>query len=156
MITRPLTRLISRLGVRRSATLVVVTVVAAVGIVAWRNDFWSAPPVDRAAQESSGGEATTGLTRYPAGGRSGAPDLRGKTLDGDRLAVADLRGHVVVMNMWGSWCQPCRKEAPDLARVARETSSRGVRFVGIGLVDDVLAETTPATAAASALAKGGS
>ncbi|MGW5361902.1 TlpA disulfide reductase family protein [Actinopolymorpha pittospori] len=40
------------------------------------------------------------------------------------------RGHIVVVNVRGSWCAPCRKEAPDVARLARETKNKGARFVG--------------------------
>ncbi len=52
------------------------------------------------------------------------------------LDLADLRGHVVVLNVWGSWCAPCRAEAPDLAAISKETESRGVRFVGIDVRDN--------------------
>jgi thiol-disulfide isomerase/thioredoxin len=131
MITRP----ISRRGVITVVALAVVAVAAGT-LIARRNDYWSDAPLNRAGQELSAGATSTGLTRYPAGGRPAAPDLRGKTLDGNQLALADLRGHVAVINMWGSWCQPCRKEAPDLARVAHETSSRGVRFIGIDTRDN--------------------
>lgn len=41
----------------------------------------------------------------------------------------------MVLNVWGSWCSPCRAEAPDLARVSRETYDSGVRFVGIDTRD---------------------
>ena len=64
------------------------------------------------------------------------PRLRGGTLDGDRLDVSDWRGHVVVINAWGSWCGPCREEAPALRRVSEETKAAGVRFVGIDTRDN--------------------
>ncbi|MDT7670892.1 MAG: copper transport protein, partial [Pseudonocardiales bacterium] len=89
----------------------------------------------RAAQTSRGAPGGTRVTIYPAASRAQAPDVRGQTLDRDRLALADLRGKVVVVNVWGSWCQPCRKEAPDLARAAREMAPQGVRFVGIDARD---------------------
>ncbi len=90
-----------------------------------------------AASETAGWE--TGLTRYRGADRRPAPEVAGKTLDGGRLALADLRGHVVVVDVWGSWCVPCREEAPDLARVARETHDKGVRFVGIDVRDNAAA-----------------
>jgi thiol-disulfide isomerase/thioredoxin len=43
---------------------------------------------------------------------------------------------VVVLNFWGSWCSPCRAEAPDLAALASQFRSRGVRFVGIDIQDE--------------------
>ncbi|MGH3859302.1 TlpA family protein disulfide reductase [Actinokineospora sp.] len=126
---------------RRGVVLVTVAAVAAaVAVAAWRTDLWSSSAATgRAAQTQSGAAATAGLTSYAIGARPRVPDLRGQTLDGDRLALADLRGHVLVINVWGSWCQPCRKEAPDLVRVARETAPSGVRFVGIDTRDNLAA-----------------
>ncbi|MBA3266480.1 MAG: TlpA family protein disulfide reductase, partial [Nocardioidaceae bacterium] len=88
---------------------------------------------------------TTGLTIYPPDERIEAPDLQGVTLDGELFALTDLAGRVVVLNVWGSWCSPCRAEAPDLAKLARETADRGVRFVGI--------DTRDTTAAAQAFVR---
>ncbi|MGC4939974.1 TlpA family protein disulfide reductase [Kribbella sp. DT2] len=124
---------------RRTKPVAVMALIAAAtagSALAWHNDFWSAPPVSRAAQKPATEAAATGLTRYAAGARSEAPDVRGQTLDGEQLALRDLRDQVAVVNVWGSWCQPCRKEAPDLAQVARETARRGVRFVGIDTRDN--------------------
>lgn len=56
---------------------------------------------------------------------------RGATLDGGQIALQDLRGSVVVVNLWASWCAPCRAEAPVLQSASQEYRSRGVRFLGI-------------------------
>ena len=72
-----------------------------------------------------------GVTAYPVGQRPTIPDLSGPTLDGGSLALTSLRGKVVVLNVWASWCEPCRAESPVLARVARDTASGGVSFVGV-------------------------
>lgn len=85
---------------------------------------------------SSGGGsnyvAGTGeITQVAADDRQPAPDLAGETVDGDRLRLSDYRGQVVVLNVWGSWCPPCRAEASGFARVAEETADEGVQFVGI-------------------------
>jgi thiol-disulfide isomerase/thioredoxin len=73
--------------------------------------------------------------RFPAGDREPAPPVRGRTLDGQTVDLASLRGKVVVLNIWGSWCPPCRKEAPSLERVYQETRSQGVEFVGLNSKD---------------------
>lgn len=82
-----------------------------------------------------------GSTRYVAGDgstvllapaeREAAPALAGTTLDGAALDIASFRGKVVVVNLWASWCSPCRAEAGVLEKTYAETRSRGVEFVGI-------------------------
>jgi len=67
--------------------------------------------------------------------RQPAPDVRGTTLDGSVFTLADHRGEVVVMNVWASWCAPCRAEAPALAEVATQMAAKGVTFVGIDTRD---------------------
>lgn len=49
----------------------------------------------------------------------------------DTLRLSDLRGSVVVMNFWASWCLACREEHPVLVRAARRYEGHGVRFVGV-------------------------
>jgi thiol-disulfide isomerase/thioredoxin len=68
--------------------------------------------------------------------RPPGPHVSGTTLTGGHLDITSWRGHVVVINFWGSWCVPCRKEAPVLRRVAGDTRSRGVHFVGIDIRDN--------------------
>jgi thiol-disulfide isomerase/thioredoxin len=72
----------------------------------------------------------------PAAQRPPAPRISGATLTGAQLDIARWRGHTVVINFWGSWCAPCRKEAPVLARVAGDTRRLGVRFAGIDIREE--------------------
>jgi len=87
------------------------------------------------------GEVDTGLAVYAPPQRPAAPHIAGTTLEGEQLTLRDLRGRVVVLNAWGSWCAPCREEAPELARTARVYADRGVRFVGIDVRDSRRAAT---------------
>ncbi|WP_233435881.1 TlpA family protein disulfide reductase [Streptomyces anulatus] len=64
------------------------------------------------------------------------PKLSGATINNDQLDLADLRGKVIVLNVWGSWCAPCRAEAPALKKVSEVTYELGVRFVGIDTRDN--------------------
>ncbi len=64
------------------------------------------------------------------------PEIAGTTLDGDALSTADLRGDVMVVNVWATWCLPCRREQPELQRLSETYSARGVKFVGINYMDD--------------------
>jgi thiol-disulfide isomerase/thioredoxin len=79
---------------------------------------------------------TGGIDTVPQGDRTSPNRIAGATLDGKQLDVASLKGKVVVMNVWGSWCSPCRAEAPHFAKVAKDTEAQGVAFVGINTRDD--------------------
>ena len=76
-----------------------------------------------------------GVQSYPRGDRKAAPDLTGKSLQGKQVDVSDYRGDVVVINVWGSWCGPCRAEAKHLRQVAEDTADKGVKFVGLNTRD---------------------
>lgn len=75
-----------------------------------------------------------GATVFPDGKGPVAPPVSGTTLTGTKLSLSQYAGQVVVMNFWGSWCTPCRAEAPALASLARRFGGR-VRFVGVDIRD---------------------
>jgi len=64
-----------------------------------------------------------------------APDFTLDTFDDGPLRLSELRGNVVVINFWASWCAPCRDEAPILEAAWREYSERGVVFIGVDYLD---------------------
>ncbi|MFJ3162920.1 TlpA family protein disulfide reductase [Streptomyces kanasensis] len=78
---------------------------------------------------------TGGISTIAEGERPATDGIAGETLDGGRLDVADLKGKVVVLNVWGSWCNPCRAEAPHFTKVANDLKAKGVEFVGINTRD---------------------
>lgn len=98
--------------------------------------LWQANELKSRAANSRDGDVGSGLTLYPDEQGILLPAIEGRTLAGETLSLQDLRGHVVVINVWGSWCAPCRAEAPDLAAISKETAPRGVRFVGIDTRDN--------------------
>ena len=86
---------------------------------------------------ATGANSDPGLVVYPPGTRSKAPQLEGATLDGAAFRLSEYAGDIIVINVWGSWCGPCRAETPDLVRLARQNADRGVRFVGIDTRDNL-------------------
>ena len=67
---------------------------------------------------------------------SGAtPDFTLSSFEGQPITPAELRGKVVVINFWASWCPPCRDEAPFLQRTWQQYKDRGVVFIGVDYVD---------------------
>jgi thiol-disulfide isomerase/thioredoxin len=75
------------------------------------------------------------LVLVPADQRVPAPEVTGQTLDGQPFSLRDHIGDVVVMNVWASWCAPCRAEAPTLAALAADYAGEGVQFVGLDTRD---------------------
>lgn len=66
----------------------------------------------------------------PKDKRTAAPKLALKDLEGQKQALTDLKGKIVVVNFWATWCVPCKVEMPDFAKVHQEYKDRGVEFVG--------------------------
>lgn len=64
-----------------------------------------------------------------------APVLEGTGLDGEHVALADLRGDVVLVNVWASWCAPCEDEIPVLLEADRRYAGGGLRIVGVATQD---------------------
>ncbi|MDG9718921.1 TlpA disulfide reductase family protein [Streptomyces sp. DH24] len=76
-----------------------------------------------------------GIATVKKGERADVPDLSGPTVDGKQVDVADHKGKVVVINVWGSWCPPCRAEAKNFQKVYQDVRDQGVEFVGINTRD---------------------
>ncbi len=95
----------------------------------------AAASVQQGATASKGADQL-GLTHFALTKRPVAPSLHGATLTGDQLSLSSTVGNVVVLNVWASWCGPCRSESPALARTAAAFSGRPVRFIGIDEQDD--------------------
>ncbi len=64
-----------------------------------------------------------------------APEFSYTTFDGKTVDLAGLRGKPVLINFWGSWCVPCKDEAPVLAQAWQKYQNSGVQFVGVAIWD---------------------
>ncbi len=67
--------------------------------------------------------------------RQVAPNAAGVDLNGDPLELSDFAGQVLVLNVWASWCAPCRAEAGALEEVATQFANQGVQFIGLNTRD---------------------
>jgi thiol-disulfide isomerase/thioredoxin len=85
------------------------------------------------------GCATTRNTRPE---RPAAPELTVAALDGAQIELAKLKGKVVLIDFWATWCEPCREEVPKLVALQKEKGPRGFQLVGFSMDD----EATPVRA----------
>jgi peroxiredoxin len=77
----------------------------------------------------SGGLSQSGVSTPRKGFQ--APDFSLADANGSMIRLSDLRGQPVVINLWASWCQPCRAEMPALQRVYAEYQSQGLVLLGV-------------------------
>jgi len=86
-------------------------------------------------------DATTGgLIPSPREGFL-APDFTLESLSGDQISLSDMRGNAIVLNLWASWCPPCRAEMPALQRVYQENHERGLEVLAVNMTaQDSLAD----------------
>nr|WP_269810014.1 TlpA disulfide reductase family protein [Kineosporia rhizophila] len=76
------------------------------------------------------------VAEIPVAERGEPIELSGTALTGEAIDLSERRGSVVVLNVWASWCPPCRVEAPILARAASDFTKDGVVFLGINVRDN--------------------
>jgi thiol-disulfide isomerase/thioredoxin len=112
---------------------VLIAVVAVIALVALTGGGGKGLAPEPAAGEVR--PVAPNVTLVAPGDRVTLPRLAGETLDGGRLDLVSLRGHVLVLNFWASWCGPCRSEQAGLQQAARDLAGEGVRFVGIDVRD---------------------
>jgi cytochrome c biogenesis protein CcmG/thiol:disulfide interchange protein DsbE len=62
-----------------------------------------------------------------------APDFTLPAMEGDSLTLSDYRGRIVVLNVWATWCAPCRKEMPDFVQLQDEFRPYAVQFIGVSI-----------------------
>jgi len=106
---------------QRKATwtgLIIVLLAAGVGWI-----VWSRAP----AEAIAGGDVPAVLPRKDFV----APDFTAESLDGRSVSLSALRGHVVVINFWATWCLPCRAEMPGIQQVYEDYRERGVEVLAV-------------------------
>ena len=111
---------------RRLAAVVLTAAVAAGALTGCGDD-------DNWAKKCT---TTAGVIECTPEQRPQVDQVTGELLGGGTYDVAQDRGKVVVVNFWGSWCNPCRAEADDLEKTYQATKGRGVTFIGVNTRDD--------------------
>jgi cytochrome c-type biogenesis protein len=89
---------------------------------------------DAPADPNAGKPAPPAASNNPAGSEA-APDLELTTTNGKPLKLSELRGQVVLLNFWATWCVPCRSEIPSLNAMQRDLSPRGFKVLGVTTSD---------------------
>lgn len=113
----------------------IIAVIALIGLIIWgvydsgKDDkaMESVLPVaEKKSQED---------VNVPVGIEKGnlASDFELKTLDGQIIKLSDLRGKRVIVNLWATWCPPCRAEMPDMQKFYEENKDKGVVVLGVNL-----------------------
>src|SRR5690606_10269991 len=64
---------------------------------------------------------------------STAPEYAARMLDGDTISLVALRGQPVLLNVWATWCPPCRKEMPELQALHEELGPKGLYVLGVSI-----------------------
>lgn len=120
--------LLSRPAVRRTTTALAAVLLASTGLTACSDDVGSSGDAGFVSGKGV-------ITRLAVDDRKEPGEVAGETLEGEPISLEDFEGKTVVVNVWGSWCAPCRAEAPELVAASEELAADDVQFLGINSRD---------------------
>lgn len=116
------------------STLIVLGLLAAFGVSSCNSNDPVSPVAKRTSAPSTGNEATAALP-------SVVLDAEMKSADGgDPIKLSNYSGKVLLVNLWATWCGPCRRETPELVRLHQEYHDRGLEIVGLSTEDPIASE----------------
>jgi cytochrome c biogenesis protein CcmG/thiol:disulfide interchange protein DsbE len=118
-------------GFMKRVAIIVLTVAALIGVTIY------ADYATRLHPKTGMTVSTSSVAGQPE------PDLKLKDLDGKDVSLAGLKGNVVLVNFWATWCDPCRVEIPWLIEVQAKYGSRGFTVVGIAMDDEGKSAVAP-------------
>jgi thiol-disulfide isomerase/thioredoxin len=124
---------------RRRLTRLALTLVGAAALGSAAGWAYTSGGSTDIPSEGSQAKYGVGVTEFSPAERGDPVEVAGETLLGGSVSTRPMRGSIVVLNVWGSWCAPCRAEAPILATASRQYSDRGVKFLGINARDNAAA-----------------
>jgi thiol-disulfide isomerase/thioredoxin len=116
---------------RRAATAIALACVASLGLAACGSGGNSITKQANQGDDKNylAGDGT--LAQLAPGSRGKPVMLSGKLLDGTAWSTKDHPGKIIVVNVWGSWCPPCKAETPDLQKAWAQLQKQGVVMVGV-------------------------
>lgn len=131
---------------QRKSALVpfVVFCVLLVGMYAYSKSDIAGRPEIRPA-ETSAPQEQRAQKEPPTGPMAGkqAPDFDLPTLDGKRMKLADLKGKLLFINIWATWCAPCREEMPSMQNLYKQLKGPNFEMIGISIDKDKEVSVAP-------------
>ncbi len=114
----------------------IIAITVLIGLVIW--GVYDTGKMDlglESGQSDEQGEIKQEKVNAPVGIQKGnlAPDFELKTLDGDSMKLSDYRGKRIILNMWATWCPPCRAEMPDIQDFYEANQDKGIIILGVNL-----------------------
>ena len=116
--------------------VILLALIAVVCVALWYADKVEREGKAAAAAEQPADEAAEAAAVTLAGEGAEAPDFTVEMIDGSKVALSELRGKVVLLNFWATWCPPCREEIPELISIRKAYPADKVVIVGISLDSD--------------------
>jgi cytochrome c-type biogenesis protein len=117
--------------------LILVGLLVATGRSTMLTSSWLAKYLPNAEGWIKVKPATTATATPPRGNFELAPEVQFQTLSGQPFTLGQLRGNVVLLNFWATYCIPCREEIPVLNAMQHELEPRGLKIIGASLEDTV-------------------
>ena len=111
---------------RNIIVIIFLTALVGWGLMDLSNKKNSEPPTTTNAIED--GDLVVGLEKGNL-----APDFELETLDGETIQLSDFRGQKVILNLWATWCPPCRAEMPHMQDLYEEKKDEGVTIIAVNL-----------------------
>lgn len=132
-------RHLHKVEVASGILLIIIGLMVASNSLTWVASFAARylPNAENLVKQGSASDANAKKQTDAPGGINAepAPDVELKTTDGKPLKLSDLRGQVVLLNFWATWCVPCRSEIPGLNEMQRELAGRGFKVLGVSTSD---------------------
>jgi cytochrome c-type biogenesis protein len=133
-----------KVEVASGVMLISIGLLVATNKVAVLNAWFSKWIPDAGAVIKFDDPSTASATPVDASSLKPAPEIELKKISGEDFRLSDLRGRVVILNFWATWCVPCREEIPDLIKIQHDLEARGLSVVGVvwndpGSIDEIKA-----------------